>query len=144
VLYQNFGLRVGFIPLYIIDMAQIVFSRDIHDILGVWEDGAFLGTKVVSSTWDSPVVASNLCIYDTSGSRQEAITVGQDAMTSSLSSLPCLSPWFNILTSALPDTSQTELDSVGRVSVSYSELSSCLDWAEGYSEQILKDEYGIT
>jgi len=144
VLYQNFDLGVGFIPLYTIDMAQIVFSRDIHDIIGVWEDGAFLGTRVVSSTWDSPVIASNLCIYDTSGSRQEAITVGQDTMTSSLSSLPCLSPWFNLVTSALPASSQTELDNVGRVSVSYSELSSCLTWAEEYSEQLLKDEYGIT
>ena len=144
VLYQNFDLGVGFIPLYIIGMAQIVFSRDLHDIVGVWENGAFLGTRVVSSTWDSPVVAKNICIYDTSGSRQEAITIGQDAMTSSLSALPCLSPWFSLETSSLSDSNQTELDSLGRVSVSYSELSSCLFWSEGFSEQMLKDDYDIT
>jgi len=135
-------------------MAQIVFSRNVHDIIGVWEDGIFLGNKVVSGTWDGPVIAQSLCIYDTSGSRQEAITVGQDAMTSSISALPCLSPWFELVTSALPASSQTELDNVGRVSVSYSELSSCLIWGSNYvdfngsstsySEDILKDELGVT
>ena len=154
MLYQNFDLGVGFIPLYIIGMAQIVFCRDTHIIIGVWEDGSYLGNKVVTSTWDSPIIAGNICVYDTSGSRQEAITVGQDVMTSSISALPCLHPWFELVTSALPDHKETTLDVSGRVSVDYSELSDCLKWADDhvdasgfpipYSEDILKDEFGVT
>lgn len=126
-------------------MAQIILARDNHNVVSTREDGVFLGIRVVSgSTWDGPIIAKNLCVYDTSGSKQEAITVGQNAMTSSISALPDLSPWFNLESSALPVSSQSELDSVGRVSVSYSELSSCLRWSEGFSEQVLKDDYGIS
>ena len=124
-------------------MAQIVFSRELQGIIGVWEDGQSLGAKAVSGGWDGPVHNNAFRIYDTSGSRQEAITVCQDAMTSSVSSIPCLSPWFSLETSSLSESSRDELSSVGRANVSYSELSSCVFWTEGYSEQVMKDDYGI-
>lgn len=125
-------------------MAQILFARDSGYIVGVWENGDHLGQKVVSGTWDDPVIAQNLCVLDTSGSRQEAVDIGEDAMTSSISALPCLSPWFEVVTSSLAVSSQDELTNVGRADTSNADLSGCLTWGFGYDEDLLKNELGIT
>ena len=138
VLYQNFDLGVGFIPLYIIGMAQIIFIDNTGNILTPEEDGVHLGKGMVSGSWDGPVINTVMSVADVSGSLDYLIYEAKEYMTSSLSSLDSLS-YFNITTSALETSSQSNLSASGRTPLSKEEFLGSLVWTEGFSEQILKD-----
>lgn len=144
VLYQNFDLGVGFIPLYIIDMAQILFCKRQKIITSLREDGSWTGNAVVSGTWDGPVISKNLRIIDTSGTCEQVNNMVRDHMTSSVSSTIDCSNFFDFETSSLNASSQSEIDSVGRVFVQDDQFLQCIRWSEGLSEQLLKDDFEVT
>jgi hypothetical protein len=144
MLYQNFDLDVGFIPLYIIGMAQILFCKRQKIITSLLEDGSWTGNAVVSGTWDGPVISKNIRIIDTSGTCEQVNNMVRDHMTSSVSSTIDCSNFFDFETSSLNASSQSEIDSVGRVFVQDDQFLQCIRWSEGLSEQLLKDDFEVT
>ena len=144
VLYQNFDLGVGFIPLYIIDMVQVLLCKDTNEISELVEDGFFLGRAMVSGSWSGTVICPHTYIIDTSGTIDEITYEVQEAMTSSVSALGYVSTYFKINESALDVSSQSELSSVGRTYLTTSQFLNTIEWNDGYSEQKLKDLYEVT
>lgn len=125
-------------------MAQILFCKDNNEISEVAEDGFFLGTAMVSGSWSGTVICPYISIIDTSGTVDEITYEVQEAMTSSVSALGTIGGYFKIDTSVLDASSQSELSSVGRTYLTTSQFLNTLEWNDGYSEQKLKDLFGVT
>jgi hypothetical protein len=144
VLYQNFDLGVGFITLYIIVMAQILFCNRTNRIASLAENGVHVGNAVVPGAWDDPVINQTIRIIDTSGTCDQVNDMVRDQMTSSISSTIDINNFFNFHTSSLSASAQSELNSVKRVYLEDDVFMQGVAWSLGLNEQVLKDDYEIT
>ena len=144
MLYENFDLGVGFIPLYIIGMAQILFCNRLNCITSLGENGVHVGNAIVSGAWDNPVINHTIRIIDTSGTCDQVNDMVRDQMTSSISSTIDISNFFDFYTSSLSASAQSELNTVKRVYLEDDVFMQGVAWSPGLNEQFLKDDYEIT
>lgn len=117
-------------------MAQIFFSKNRKYIVDLLVDGVPPGRKVVSDTWDSPIISPKLNCLDTDLTENEVVDAVRQRMTS-LSSLDSVNTYFSVEASTLPTSLQDSLAANGRCSVTESQLLSCVQWSEGYNETSL-------
>lgn len=111
------------------------------DIIEIHPDGRHFGRRVVSGQdWQGPVTNPNFVIFDVAGDRNiikrdlvRHMTDLQDLDKSYL--LKC----FRIDRSSLPQAARNSLRDSGRVSGTWTQFRSVLEWKTGMSLQKLKD-----
>lgn len=154
MLYQNFDLGVGFIPLYTIDMVQIFLWKNttsvrhgVGEFIGVIEDEIHPGYDIASGTeWDGPITSDTLSVIDVSSvsSTSYLLRESADYVASSFgySGTPLELLHYPTLvtfnTDQFTSSVKTSLANVGRASMDFDDLWGTIGISNGVTSESIE------